>query len=151
MSFKILNLPADVYIDVLITPVVLATATPTYRLVADYQKATFLLILGACDGNVDLAVKQATASGGTGAKVVTDAVDGVTTGSITQLTASSDNKYVAVTVDISNLDDGFNYLSATLTVAGVATEGTLILFLYGAGDSPVTQPAAFAQTVHIRG
>lgn len=135
----------QVYRQQVANPAVITTATvpASYIDVSNFEAFAFVFELGATDGVVDLQVVQATAAAGTGSKNITGAA-------ITQLSATDDNKQVAVEVDVNKLDlaNGFRYVAVTATIAG-ATTAAIVFYGYNPKSAPVSQPAAFAQHVIV--
>jgi len=125
-----------------------ATSTSAYQDVSDAERVVFVLELGATDTTVDAKLVQATDASGTGAKDITGAA-------ITQLAATDDNKQAMIEVQTNRLDinNGYRYVAAQVTVGAGTTGATLAgaLYLVNTGDRPVTQPASVAQTVVVAG
>lgn len=135
----------EVYRQQVANPAVITTGSlpATYIDAANFEAFAFVFALGATDGVVDFKVVQATAGAGTGSKDVSGAV-------ITQLSATDDNKQVAIEVDVNKLDlaNGFRYVAVTSTIAGTTT-AAIVFYGYNPKSAPVSQPAAFAQHVIV--
>jgi hypothetical protein len=86
--------------------------------VAKYPKISGLVAAGAITGTIDFKLQQATDTSGTSAKDITGA-------SITQLSATDDNKqaWVNLEVDAGNLDlaNGFHFMACIVTPTGGTT------------------------------
>jgi len=105
---------ADVY--------AIGTHTPsTYRSMANHQRGVLLVHVGAiaAAGTVDVAMVQATDAAGTGAKAIAGKA-------ITQLTQAGGDSGSTVAIELRSeeldVDGGFSFVAATVTVAGNTAE-----------------------------
>ena len=148
--FSLATFVEDVYRVQLVDPQTLNNTanTSAYVDVGDYDRVVAVLEVGATDTTVDFKLVQATDSSGTGSKDITSAA-------ITQLSATDDNKQVAIELEVRKLDinNGFNYVAAVTTVGNGTTGATVAVAIYGVGPGsrPVSQPAPFAQQVVVAG
>lgn len=106
-----------------------------------------LVNVGATDTTVDAKLEQASDSSGTGAKDVAGS-------SITQISATGDNRQVGIDLETDRLDhaNGFYYVRLLIT-AGDGTAGANVsgAVLLSARHQPVSQPAAYAETISLAG
>lgn len=114
----------------------------------NFNRATFILNLGATDITIDAKVQQATAVAGTNAKDVTGAV-------LTQIAALGDNKYMVIEVEADHMDvaGGFNHLQLSITVGDGTVGGDVsaVILRTGAKHLPVTQNANLTQKIIVAG
>jgi hypothetical protein len=124
-----------------------ATAATVYFPLTSVIRIWALVAVGATDITLDVKLQQATDSSGTGVKDIIGAA-------VTQIAATDDNKYVAIDVEPAMLDiaNDFDHARLLITVgdgtAGAYVAGFVIL---RHRHMPVTQPAAFFQTVEVAG
>lgn len=124
------------------------TVTSGWIAAADYHRFLAVLVAGdlGASATVDAKLRQATSSGGAGAKDVTGSA-------ITQLTqaGSGSNKEVLISLDPSKLDvnNGFKFFEFSVTVAVATSDLGGVVLGYRPRHGAATQPASVAQVIAV--
>lgn len=122
-----------------------ATVLSSYMPIVNATSVFAIVIVGATDTTVDVKIRQATDSSGTGVKDVTGAA-------VTQITATDDDKFVTIEVAPSKFDQDNGFDHAVLSVtAGDGTTGAYVAgFLINPDrHAPPTQVAAYLEAITL--
>jgi hypothetical protein len=92
------------------------TASSDYIALKNGEQALFILSVGATDAVIDMALWEATSSGGAGAQALTGFA-------ITQIAADGDLGQAAINVRAEDLSATFTHVKALVTVASTGSGG----------------------------
>lgn len=134
----------DVAVLGVINPAAIAATTTvsSWGNATNFSKVGAILLLGATNGNIDMELRQATDSSGTGAKDFSPAV------AITRLEAGDDNKQAVLSCDAArcmDVDNGFTHFAASVISSG--STNVFGVALLGAGNRYGASGARDASTV----